>query len=131
VQSDHQPAPPSGKMLWTGRVISVLLVLFLLFDAGIKLMKIGPVMDAFSRLGWPTTMAVPIGIILLTCTVVYAIPPTSILGAILLTAYLGGATATQLRAGEPFYFPVIFGVLVWLGLFLRDVRLRAFIPLRS
>jgi hypothetical protein len=117
-------------MIWAGRVISGLLVLFLLFDAVIKLMRIGPVLDAFSQLGWTTTQAVPIGIVLLVCTVIYAIPNSSILGAILLTGYLGGATATHLRAGQAFYFPVIFGVLVWLGLYLRDERLRVLIPLR-
>ena len=122
--------PSSKKMIWTGRVISALLVLFLLFDAAIKLMKIAPVIDAFTQVGWPTTLAVPIGIVLLVCTVVYTIPSTSILGAILLTGYLGGATGTHLRAGQPFYFPLIFGVLVWVGLFLRDARVRALIPLR-
>jgi hypothetical protein len=122
--------PSSKKMIWTGRVISALLVLFLLFDAVIKLMKIAPVIDAFKQLGWPTTLAVPIGIVLLACAVIYAIPSTSILGAILLTGYLGGATGTHLRAGQPFYFPLIFGVLVWVGLYLRDARVRALIPFR-
>jgi DoxX-like family len=117
-------------MIWTGRVISALLVLFLLFDAVIKLMKIAPVIDAFKQLGWPTTLAAPIGIVLLACAVIYAIPSTSILGAILLTGYLGGATGTHLRAGQPFYFPLIFGVLVWVGLYLRDARVRALIPFR-
>ena len=71
----------------------------------------------------------PIGVLLLICTLIYAIPRTSILGAILLTAYLGGATVTSLRVGQPIYFPVIFGVLVWAGLYLRDLRLRKLIPL--
>ena len=129
--SDSQTAPVSKTSLWAGRIISALVVLFLLFDAVTKLMKIAPVLEAFTRLGFSTGLAVPIGGLLLVCTIVYVIPPTSILGAILLTAYLGGATVTQVRAGEPFYFPVIFGMLVWGGLYLREERLRALIPLRS
>jgi DoxX-like family len=121
----------SKKSLWAGRIISALVVLFLLFDAVAKLMKITPVLEAFTRLGFSTGLAVPIGVLLLVCTIVYVIPPTSILGAILLTAYLGGATVTHLRAGQPFYFPVVFGVLVWGGLYLREDRLRAVIPLRT
>jgi len=121
----------SKKSLWAGRIISALVVLFLLFDAVAKLMKVTPVLEAFTRLGLSTGLAVPIGVLLLVCTIVYVIPPTSILGAILLTAYLGGATVTHLRAGQPFYFPVVFGVLVWGGLYLREDRLRALIPLRT
>lgn len=121
----------SKKGLWAGRIISALVVLFLLLDAVAKLMKITPVLEAFTRLGFSTGLAVPIGVLLLVCTIVYVIPPTSILGAILLTAYLGGATVTHLRAGQPFYFPVVFGVLVWGGLYLREDRLRAVIPLRT
>jgi hypothetical protein len=121
----------SMKSLWAGRIISALVVLFLLFDAVAKLMKISPVLEAFTRLGFSTGLAVPIGVLLLVCTIVYVIPPRSILGAILLTAYLGGATVTHLRAGQPFYFPVVFGVLVWGGLYLREDRLRALIPLRT
>lgn len=121
----------SMKSLWAGRIISALVVLFLLFDAVAKLMKITPVLEAFTRLGFSTGLAVPIGVLLLVCTIVYVIPPRSILGAVLLTAYLGGATVTHLRAGQPFYFPVVFGVLVWGGLYLREDRLRALIPLRT
>ncbi|HUE55458.1 MAG TPA: DoxX family protein [Candidatus Udaeobacter sp.] len=121
----------SKKSLWAGRIISALVVLFLLFDAVAKLMKITPVLEAFTRLGFSTGLAVPIGVLLLVCTIVYVIPPTSILGAILLTACLGGATVTHLRAGQPFHFPVVFGVLVWGGLYLREDRLRAVIPLRT
>ncbi len=129
--SDTQTASVSKKSLWAGRIISTLVVLFLLFDAVAKLMKIAPVLEAFTQLGYSTSLAVPIGAVLLFCTAVYVIPPTSILGAILLTAYLGGATVTHLRAGQPFYFPIIFGVLVWGGLYLREDRLRALIPLRT
>ena len=125
MHSDTEAAPVSKKSLWAGRIISALVVLFLLFDAIAKLMKIAPVLQAFDRLGYSTGLAVPIGVLLLVCTAVYVIPRTSILGAILLTAYLGGATATHVRAGEPFYFPVLFGVLVWAGLYLREDRLHA------
>src|SRR5882762_9802486 len=120
----------SKKSLWAGRIISTVVVLFLLFDAVAKLMKIAPVLQAFTQLGFSTSLAVPIGAVLLVCTILYMIPPTSILGAILLTAYLGGATVTHLRAGQPFYFPIIFGVLLWGGLYLREPRLRSLIPLR-
>jgi hypothetical protein len=131
MQSDTQAVPVSKTRLWAGRVLSALVVLFLLFDGIIKVMKIAPVLQAFARLGYPENLAIGIGILLILCTVVYAIPRTAVLGAILLTAYLGGATATHVRAGEPFYFPVLFGVLVWTGLFLREDRLRALLPLRS
>jgi hypothetical protein len=128
--SDTQTASVSNKRLWAGRIIGTLVVLFLLFDSTIKLMQIVPVRQAFAKLGYAESLAVPIGILLLACTALYVIPRTSVLGAILLTAYLGGATATHVRAGEPFYFPVIFGVLVWAGLYLREDRLHALIPLR-
>ena len=121
----------SKASLRAGRIISTLVVLFLLFDAVAKLMRIAPVLAAFTQLGFSTSVAVPIGAVLLVCTILYVIPPTSILGAILLAAYLGGATVTHLRAGQPFYFPIIFGVLVWGGLYLREKRLHALIPLRS
>ncbi len=131
MQSGTQTAPASRKRLWAGRIISTLVVLFLLFDAVAKLMWIAPVLQAFARLGYPESLAVPIGILLLACTAVYVIPRTSVLGAILLSAYLGGAIATHVRAGEPFYFPVVFGVLVWGGLYLREDRLGELVPLRS
>lgn len=125
-----QAAPVSQAKLWAGRIISALLVLFLVFDAVIKLMKIAPVVDAFAKLGYPANLPVPLGILLLACTFIYVIPETSVLGAILLTGYLGGATATHVRAGQPFYFPILFGVLVWGGLYLREPRLHALIPQR-
>ncbi len=117
--------------LWTGRIISGFIVLFMLVDGGAKVMKFAPYVQATNRMGYAATLVVPLGILALTCTIVYAIPRTSILGAILLTAYFGGATATHVRLGEPFYFPVAFGVLVWVALYLRDARVRALIPLKS
>src|SRR6266567_7781380 len=134
MQSNTQTAPLSKKMLWTGRIISALPVLFLLMDGDMKLVKPRVVVEATVRLGYPESVIVGLGIVLITCTVLYMIPTTSVLGAILLTGYLGGAVATHLRAGEglfPVLFPVIVGVLIWLGLYLRDEPLRALVPLRS
>jgi hypothetical protein len=124
-------APASKGMLWTGRVLSALPVLLLLFSAVMKLAKPAPVVEGFVKLGYSEHLALGIGILELACTVIYVIPQTAVLGAILLTGYLGGATATHVRVGEPFYATVILGMLIWLGLYLRDERLRALIPLRS
>jgi hypothetical protein len=134
MQGFTQAAPVSMKAVWTGRVISGLAVLFLLFDGVTKVMKVAPVLQASAQLGFPVSLIVVIGAVLLICTVIYVIPSTSILGAILLTGYLGGAVAIQARIGNPLFetlFPVIFGVLVWTGIVLRDNRLRALIPLRK
>jgi len=135
VQSDAEAAPVSKAALWIGRIISGLVVLFLLFDAGGKLVKSANVVQWHLQLGYPERAILPIGIALLISTILYAIPRTSILGAILLTGYLGGAVATHVRVGDPLIthvlFPAYFGVLLWLGLFLRDARLRVLIPLRS
>ncbi len=85
---------------------------------------------AFTQLGWPITVAAPLGVVELLCTVLYLIPSTSVLGAILLTGYLGGAVATHVRIGEPFIAPLLLGVMVWLGLYLRDARVQALVPMR-
>jgi hypothetical protein len=118
------------KLTWTGRIISGLTVLFLIFDSAVKLVQSHWAMEATVQLGYSEQVVLPLGIVLLVSTVLYALPRTSVFGAILLAGYLGGATATHLRAGQPFMFPVVFGVLVWLGVWLRDQRLRALIPLR-
>jgi hypothetical protein len=134
MQSNTQTAPISKKMLWTGRIISALPVLFLLMDGVMKLFKPRVVVEATIRLGYPESVIVGLGIVLLACTILYLVPTTSVLGAILLTAYLGGAVATHVRAGEglfPVFFPIIVGVLIWGGLWLRDERLRTLVPLRS
>ncbi|HJZ70002.1 MAG TPA: DoxX family protein [Blastocatellia bacterium] len=129
-----QAAPVSKSTLWIGRVISGLVVLFLLFDGGGKLVKSANVVQWHVQLGYPESVILPLGIVLLISTVLYVIPRTSVLGAILLTGYLGGAVATNVRIGDPLFthilFPVYFGVLIWLGLYLRDRRLRALVPLR-
>jgi hypothetical protein len=125
---------PSKTALWTGRVLSGLIAAFLVFDATIHIMKPPPVVEAFARLGFPLELAVPLGIIELLCIALYLVPRTSILGAILLTGYLGGAIATQLHSGSPMwevFFPVAMGFIVWGGIYFRDYELRALIPLRS
>ncbi|HZZ39797.1 MAG TPA: DoxX family protein [Acidobacteriaceae bacterium] len=123
-----------GK-LWTGRVIAGLVALFLLFDAAMKFVKPKSVADAFVRSGWPIEVSSTLGALLLISTILYLIPKTSILGAILLTGYLGGAVAANLRLEEPLFshtlFPVYFGVLVWGSLWLRDSKLQALVPLRQ
>jgi len=122
----------STKMLWAGRIITSLVVLFLLFDGGIKVMKLAPAVEATAQLGYPANLVLPIGIAELICVILFVIPRSSILGAILLTGYLGGATATKVRLEDPwFLFSVVIGAIAWGGLYLRDERLRALIPLRS
>ena len=130
--SDIQTTSASKNKLWAGRIISALPVLLLLISGVMKLMKPPSVLQGFAGYGYPESMLVVIGLLEIACTVIYAIPRTSILGAILLTGYLGGATATNVRVGNPaFIMTVILGVLAWVGLFLRDDRLRTLIPLRS
>lgn len=121
--------------LWVGRIMTGIPVVFLLFDTVIHLMRIPPVVESFGQLGYPVSLALGIGVLELVCLIFYVIPRTSILGAILLTGYLGGAVASNLRVGNPLFshvlFPVYVGVLIWGGLFLREDRLRALIPLHS
>jgi len=135
MQAATPTAPVSSKQLWAGRIMSAVPVLFLLFDSVIKLMKIDAVVKGFGELGYSPDLAVGIGMLLLACVILYVIPPTSILGAILLTGYLGGAVATQVRVGNPLFshvlFPTYVGALIWGGLYLREGGLRALLPLRS
>ena len=131
MQSDTHTAPVSKKMIWAGRIMSALPVLMLLLSGVMKLVRPAAVVEGFVRLGYPESLTVGIGIVELACAALYVVPRTSVLGAILLTAYLGGATATHVRIGEPFFMPILLGVLVWGGLFLRDERLRALLPLRQ
>jgi DoxX-like family len=125
-------APVSTATLWSARIMSGLPALFLLVDGSMKLVKPEPVVKATVELGYPDSVIVPLGVVLLTCTVLYLIPRTAVLGAILLTGYLGGAVATHVRVPAvafPIVFPIVIGVLLWGGLFLRDERLRALVPL--
>ncbi len=128
-------APISTAGIRTGWIMTALPVLFLLFDAVIKLMRIEPVVQSFSELGYPPGLAVGIGLLELVCLALYVIPRTSVLGAILLTGYLGGAIATHVRIESPLFshtlFPVYVALLLWAGLYLRETRLRSLLPLRS
>lgn len=117
----------SNKMLWAGRIASGLPILGLLVDASGKLMRLAPVIEGTVRLGYPESAVFGIGVAELVCVLLYAVPRSSVLGAIALTAFLGGATATHVRMGEPFVFPVLVATLVWAGLVLRDPRLRALV----
>ena len=136
---EHQKHPTiqaghaTTAALWAGRIISSLVVLFMMFDGVTKLMRVEPVLKAAAQLGFSVQEIVGIGIIAPICSLIYAIPQTSLLGALLLTGYLGGATAIQVHVGNALFetlFPVIFGVLVWAGLFARDERLCELIPVR-
>jgi hypothetical protein len=121
----------SKKVLWSGRILSAVPVLMLVMSAVMKFAKPPPVVEGFAHLGLPEKLALGLGVLELACTALYVIPRTAVLGAILLTGYLGGAIVSHLRVRDQFIGPIIFGVLVWAGLFLRDKRLRALIPLRS
>jgi hypothetical protein len=115
----------------SGRILSGVLVFLLMVDAYGKLAGLPPVVEGTVRLGYPANLLAALGLIELLCAIVYAIPRTAALGAILLTGFLGGATATHVRIGDPFVFPIVSGILIWGALFLREGRLRALIPLRS
>jgi|SRR5690349_2368330 len=120
----------SSKAVWIGRVLTGLIVIFMIFDAGVKLLKLPAAVEGTVRLGYPAEQIVPLGVVVLVCVALYAIPRTAVLGAILLTGYLGGATATQARVNSGlFVLPVLFGMVVWAGLYFRDARLRALLPL--
>ena len=129
-------AQASGRGRTIGWVLSGLAIAFLLMDATMKLLALSVVLETSGPLGFPgATMARGLGVLLLVCTLLYAAPQTAVLGAILLTGYLGGAVATHVRVGDPLFSHALFGVYVgvflWLGLYLRDARLRALVPLRS
>ena len=117
-----------------GIALSALVVLFMLMDVTMKLIQLPIVLQTTEQLGWPVASVVPLAIVLLLCTALYAYPQTSVLGAILLTAYLGGAVATHARIGSPLFshmlFGVYLGIMLWGGLYLRDDRVRALVPYR-
>ena len=134
MQSLTQASSVSKGRLWTGRIISAVVVLFLLFDSITKVLKVRAVIEASAQLGYPVSAIVTIGIILLVCTVFYIIPQTAVLGTILLTGYLGGAVAANMRIGSAMFnafFPIVFAALAWVGIFLREPRLGTVIPLRN
>jgi hypothetical protein len=121
----------SGKIVWTGRVITVLVSLLFLFSAAMKFMGGAEVKEGMAHLGLPESMIIPLGILEAACTVIYLIPATSVLGAILLAGYIGGAICTHWRVGDPFLPQVAIGLVIWLGIYLREPRLKALIPLRK
>lgn len=119
-------------MRWAGHGLSGIVVLFMLMDAAMKLAQLPIVLETTIQVGWPATTVAPLGLVLLACTALYAYPRTSVLGAILLTAYLGGAVATHARIGSPLFSHTLFGayvgVAVWGALYLRNDRIRMLIP---
>ena len=121
----------SGKIVWVGRGISVLVSLVFLMSAFMKMKGGAEVMQGMAHLGLPESLIMPLAILEISCVVIYLIPATSILGAILLTGYIGGAICTHLRVGDPFFIQIALGIVVWLGLYLRENRLKALIPLRT
>ncbi len=123
--------PPVGKAAkWTGLAFTILPSLMLFFSAAMKFTTVPDVVKGFEHLGWSMELAHKLGVIQIACTLLYLIPQTSVLGAILLTGYLGGATATTMRVGDDSFMQPLLGVLIWGGLFLRDPRIRALIPLK-
>ena len=118
-------------MVWAGRVVSGLLSLLFAMSAVMKLKGGAEVMEGMAHLGLPVSLILPLGILEISCIVIYLIPATSIVGAILLTGYIGGAILAHLRIGEPIVMQIALGVCVWLGLYLRENRLRELIPLRT
>jgi hypothetical protein len=123
--------PRQTPTLWIGRAVSAVPLLFLAVDAGMKAFRAAPAVEGTVALGYPDGVLVPLGLIQIACWILYAIPRTALLGAILWTGYLGGAVATHVRVGNPLFshvlFPVYVGLLLWGGLWLRDARLRALI----
>jgi hypothetical protein len=132
MQTEPEAAAGSKKVLWVGWIMSALPAALLIMSGTMKLTQSEQVVEGFTHLGYDPNLAVGLGIVEVACTVIYLIPQTAVLGAILLTGYLGGATATHLRIGEPnFVAPVIVGMVLCGGLYLRDPRVRALLPLRS
>lgn len=119
------------KLIWIGRIISGLLVSLLTMSAVMKLMGGTEVTEGMAHLGMPASLRIPLGILEFSCVVLYLIPATSVTGAILLTGYIGGAIVAHLRIGEPIHMQIVLGIFIWLGLYLRESRLRALIPLRT
>ena len=121
----------SGKIVWVGRVISAL-VSFLFAMSAVMKLRAGPeVVQGVAHLELPESLIMPLAILEISCVVIYAIPATAVLGAILLTGYIGGAILTHLRVGDPFFMQIAIGIFIWLGLYLRENRLKALIPLRK
>ena len=128
----NQPAPVSKGALWTGRALSAIPVLMMAMSAVMKFLHSQQVVTGMAKFGYPEKTLTPLGILEISCAILYAIPQTSVFGAVLVAAYLGGATATVFRVGDPgFISPAILGVMAWVGLWLREPRLRAIAPIRK
>jgi hypothetical protein len=121
---------PKRWLPWVGRAISALPAALFLFSASLKITSSPMIVDPLGKAGFSPGLVTAIGVLELACLAIYLVPPTAVLGALLLTGYLGGAVVTHLRVGQPFAMPVVIGVLVWAGLYLRDARVRAILPLR-
>lgn len=121
----------SKGRLWGGRVLSAIPVLMLLFSGVMKIMGGPALAEGMGHLGWPVALAIPLAVMEIGCTLLYIFPRTAVLGAILLTGYLGGAMATHMRLGEAYIIQFLLGAMLWGGLYLRDARLRALLPLTS
>jgi len=121
----------SGKIVWTGRVITVLVSLLFFFSATMKFVGGAVVKEGMAHLGLPESMIIPLGILEAACTIIYLIPATSVLGAILLAGYMGGAICTHWRVGDPFVGQIGIALVIWLAIYLREPRLKALIPLRK
>jgi hypothetical protein len=119
------------KAVWVGWVISILASLVFAMSSFMKVKGGAEVMQGMAHLGLPASLMVPLSIVEISCVVIYLIPATSVLGAILLAGYIGGAICTHLRVGDPFYVQIVLGILVWLGIYLREDRLKALVPLRT
>ena len=121
----------SGKVVWTGRVITIVVSLLFFFSAAMKFVGGAAVKEGMAHLGLPESMIIPLGILELACAVVFLIPATSVLGAILLAGYMGGAICTHWRVGDPFVGQIAIALVIWLAIYLREPRLKALIPLRK
>ena len=126
----HAPKSISKSALWTGRIIGWIVTLFLLFDAIVKIIRAAVAVEATRQLGYSVDIVQPLGIVLFIITILYVIPRTAVFGALFLTAYLGGAVATMVHVNQSVVFPIVFCMLAWTSLFLRDRKLRTIIPLR-
>ena len=127
-------APVSMTRLWVGRILSGLVVAFLVFDGIMKVLQLAPAKETTTQLGYPEHLVLWLGILECACLVLYVLPRTSVLGAVMLTGFLGGAVATHVRFGSPAFsvaFPFIIGAFIWGGLYLREARLASLLPLRK
>lgn len=135
MESTENKAPASKTLFWVGWVLSILTALMLIMSGAMKLIQPASMAEETAKelehIGWRVEQLTSLGILELACTIIYLIPKTAVLGAILVAAYLGGAVATHVRVGDPFFVQVLIGVVAWLGLWLRDPRLRELLPLRS